>query len=64
LKKITIILSKYKFYVKVFFENNSNGGNFMWIYTKTIRLRNGRVLIAENYGLTAFKIYIDKSKIR
>lgn len=36
----------------------------MWIYSKTIRLRNGRVLIAENYGLTAFKFYIDKSKMR
>ena len=36
----------------------------MWIYTKTIRLKNGRVLIAENYGLNAFRIYVDKSKLR
>ena len=34
----------------------------MWIFTKTIRLRNGRVLVAENYGLQAFRIYIDKTK--
>jgi hypothetical protein len=28
------------------------------IYTKTIRLRNGRVLIAEHYGLKAFRIRV------
>ncbi len=32
------------------------------IFTKTIRLRNGRILIAEHYGLKAFRIRVRARK--
>jgi hypothetical protein len=32
------------------------------IFTKTIRLRNGRILIAEHYGLKAFRIRVRTRK--
>jgi len=32
----------------------------MYKYTKTIRLKCGRVLYASDYGLKAFRILVDK----
>ena len=28
------------------------------VFTRTIRLKNGRVLIADHYGLKAFRIWV------
>lgn len=36
----------------------SNGEE--WIFTKTIRLKNGKVLYAYQYGLQAFRIKVRK----
>jgi hypothetical protein len=35
---------------------------FEYIFTKTIRLKNGKVLFAGNYGLKAFRIKVRKKK--
>jgi len=34
------------------------------VYTKTIRLRNGKVLVAAHYGLKAFRIRIRRNRKR
>ena len=35
---------------------------YEYIYTKTIRTKNGKVLHASAYGLTAFRIKVKKRK--
>lgn len=36
-------------------EKNDKDESTEWIYTKTIRLRNGRVIHASSYGLKVFR---------
>ncbi|WP_421867060.1 hypothetical protein [Motiliproteus sp.] len=35
---------------------------FEYIFTKTIRLKNGKVLVAAKYGKKAFRIKVKKRK--
>ncbi len=39
-----------------------NENDFEIVYTKTIRLKNGRVLHASAYGLKAFRLRFKKNK--
>ncbi len=34
----------------------------MWIYTKRITLKNGKILYASQYGLNAFHIWVKDRK--
>lgn len=34
------------------------GPEYHLVFSKTIRLRNGRVLVAEHYGLRAFAFWV------
>lgn len=38
------------------------GGLVVEVYTKTIRLKNGKVLRAVDYGLEAFKFHVPKDR--
>lgn len=40
----------------------SDDSDFEFVFTKRIRLRNGRILIAAHYGLEAFRIKVRKRK--
>ena len=39
-----------------------NDPDYEIVYTKTIRLRNGRVLYASHYGLVAFRIKVKRKR--
>ena len=38
--------------------NSDEKAGYVLIYRKTIRLRNGKVIYAANYGLKAFRFYV------
>ena len=40
----------------------SPGDGWELVYSKTIRLRNGRVLRSEHYGLKAFAFWVKRGK--
>ena len=44
--------------MRIFRNRPCPGPGYELVFTRTIRLRNGRILVAERYGLKAFAIWV------
>jgi hypothetical protein len=45
-----------------FFAGSKKGGDIMYIFRASMKLKDGTVIYARDYGKKAFKIWIDNKK--